>query len=214
MVDHAEVIRQQMEETRANLSDKLEALETQVTETVQSATEAVSETVESVKETVENVTSAVEETVHSVSDFFDLRGHTERHPWVVFGSSVALGCLTAQLFGGEKNRGERTDRWADNPAIPDWREAPASSNQRPGLAGSAAGPSSPSEPAAPAKTSWLWDELGRIKGLAVGALMGVVRDMAARGLQGELGKRVAEEVDSLTTHLGGQPFHGSVLPEK
>jgi len=36
-----EVIRDEMEETRANLANKLEALETQVRETVSGASEAV-----------------------------------------------------------------------------------------------------------------------------------------------------------------------------
>jgi len=104
MADNPEVIRQQMDETRSHLAEKLQALENQVSSTVEETTAALSETVEAVKETVENVTEIVEETVQSCGQLFDLRQQTERHPWLVFGGSVALGCLAAQLLG--RGRGE------------------------------------------------------------------------------------------------------------
>jgi len=50
-----------MDETRAALTDKVEALENRVVSTVESATAAVSETVAEVK-------SAVTDTVHSVTE--------------------------------------------------------------------------------------------------------------------------------------------------
>jgi hypothetical protein len=194
-----------MEEKRSDLAEKLEALESQVAETVQSATEVVGETVEAVKETVENVTSSVEETVQSVGNFFDLRHQTEERPWIVFGGSVVLGCLAAQLFGGKKRSFQEEQSWSASP--------PPVPKSRATMAEPAAAPPARSEERSSA-TNWLWDEVGKIKGLALGALMGVVRDMAAKSLPGELGKRVADEVDKITTKMGGEPFHGSVLPEK
>jgi len=212
MVDHTEVIRRQMEETRSGLADKLEALENQVADTVQAATEVVSETVETVKETVENVTSSVEETVQSVGEFFDLGHHTQEHPWIVFGGSVALGCLAAQLLGGKDNN-PREERRGSAPPVPPWREPEPAPTSRATRAESSAQPAASSE-ARSTRKSFLGEELGKIKGLAIGVLMGVVRDMAAKSLSGELGKRVADEVDNLTTKMGGDPFHGSVFPEK
>jgi len=41
--------------------------------------------------------------------------------------------------------------------------------------------------------------------------MGVVRDLATRGLPGALGQRVAEEVDHLSSSLGGEPIRGPLL---
>jgi len=209
-----------MEETRSGLEEKLEALESHVTETVQSATEAVAETVDTVKETVENVTESVKETVgsvtesvgetvHSVGEFFNLRHQTEQHPWIVFGGSVALGCMAAQLFGGKENASAATPSWSGpQPAFPpapqpsSWREpshAPAQAS---------------TEASATGEKSWFWEEIDRFKGLALGALMGVVRDLVKRNLPGELGKRAADEVDSVTTKMGAQPFHEPVLPEQ
>jgi hypothetical protein len=63
-----EVIRDEMEQTRASLADKLGALEEQVRETVSGATEAVSSTVEGVKDVV----STVSDTVDSVKEQFSL----------------------------------------------------------------------------------------------------------------------------------------------
>jgi len=211
MADNPEVIRHQMEETRSHLAEKLEALENQVSSTVEDATEAVSETVEAVKETVENVTETVEETVQSVGQAFDLRLQTERHPWLVFGGSVALGCLAAQLFGRGREGGEESGghdvNWsalssASQPGQSTWERRSEPSFQQPAH----------SEPSENGKKSWFWDEMNRVKGLALGALMGVVRDLAARGLPGALGQRVAEEVDHLGTSLGGETIAGPLLP--
>jgi phosphate uptake regulator len=74
MDDSPEVIRLQMEETRASLSEKLETLEQQVVGTVQDARAAVTDTVETVKE-------AVHETVETVKDTFDIGAQMQRHPW-------------------------------------------------------------------------------------------------------------------------------------
>jgi len=203
MVNHPEVIRKQMEETRSNLTEKLESLENQVAGTVQSASEVVNDTVEAVKGTVDNVTATVHETVQSVSRTFDLRLQTEKHPWIVFGGSVALGCLAAQCLGSTPQKStkaasrEQTDGREENRARESDSPHPAKARAEPAEAG---------------PRSWFWDELGRVKGLAVGALMGVVRDLAARGLPGTLGKRAAEEVDHLTAQLGGEPLPEPVIP--
>lgn len=113
MVNEPEVIKQQMEETRSSLADKLETLEQHVLGTVHDTTSAVSNTaemvtdavegtVESVKETVENVKESFMETVESVKetvrDTFDLRLQAERHPWGVVGGSVAVGFAVGYLM--------------------------------------------------------------------------------------------------------------------
>jgi len=41
--------------------------------------------------------------------------------------------------------------------------------------------------------------------------MGVVRDLVKRSLAGDLGSRLAAEVDNLTTRLGAQPIRGPVF---
>jgi hypothetical protein len=214
MDDHPEMIRQQMEETRSHLADKLEALENQVSETVQSTTAAVTDTVEAVKDTVETVSATVQETVETVGQTFDLWGQTDRHPWVVFGGSVALGYLAAKLFDGASANGKEkhghTPSWdslaksASHPREETRRQSPEPSVP----------PTAQSESSENGKKSWFWDEMNRVKKLAVGSLMGVVRDLSAKGLPGPLGQRVAEEVDHLTSNLGGETIRGPVLPSE
>jgi cell division septum initiation protein DivIVA len=98
MDDTPEVIRQQMAETKSQLTEKLESLEHQVSETVQSTGNAVNATVASVQETVETVTGAVQDAVQSVTNALDLRRQFDRHPWLILGGSVALGYLAAELL--------------------------------------------------------------------------------------------------------------------
>lgn len=104
MSEDTEVIRQQMDETKAQLAEKLETLEQQVAETVQSTGDVVSATVEAVQETVENVTGAVQGAVQSVNHAFDLRAHLETHPWYVLGGSVAVGFLAHELLSGKPSK--------------------------------------------------------------------------------------------------------------
>lgn len=204
MDEHPEMIRQQMEETRSNLTDKLEALENQVSETVQSTTAAVTDTVEAVKDTVELVSATVQETVESVGQTFDLWTQTERHPWVVFGGSVGLGFLAAQLFGGPNANGHKEPRHSASGDELARSASQAKKESRPKEPEPAAQPTTSPEPSGNGKKSWFWEELNRVKGLALGSVMGVVRDLSAKGLPGPLGRRVAEEVDHITTKLGGE----------
>jgi ElaB/YqjD/DUF883 family membrane-anchored ribosome-binding protein len=202
-----------MEETRSHLAKKLEALESQVANTVESTTEAVAETVENVKETVENVTETVHETVQTVAKTFDIRHQVEQHPWAMVGGALAAGALAGYFLGG---RSQRNGRWeqeeeASPPASqftsagsPSWHEqesrAPSYQADR---------HAEPHEE----KKGWFREEIGRLGGLAISALMGVVREMTSRALPEALGKKVSEEVDHLTEKLGGEPIRGSLLPE-
>jgi len=219
-----EVIHKQMEGTRADLTDKLAALESQVSGTVQTATnavestkDAVTDTVATVKETVEDVTDklhntvesvtetvqdavegvkdSVKETFQSVAETFNIRLQTERYPWAVFGGAVAVGCLGGLLLSGPSRRSwsRAEGEWTDRGATPTPPERIQNSDQSGGVSG------------------WLWEQLGGLKGLALGATMGVVRDFVSQALPEELKERVSEEVDKLTKNLGGSPLKGSLF---
>jgi uncharacterized protein YoxC len=218
MAEHSEVIRKQMEETRSQLTDKLEALESQVGETVQTTSAAVSETVqavsetvenvsetvETVKETVENVAQSLQETVQSLGELFDLELQTDRHPWLIFGGSVALGCLAAQMFG----KPEQATAAGHFPGT----GVSAGSVHRQANEGLQA--SAQSTTSSNGTSGWFWGVLGRLRGVAVGSLMGMVRDVAARELPGSLAQQVAEEIDRLTPELGGEVMKGPIFPNK
>jgi len=71
-----------------------------------------------------------------------------------------------------------------------------------------------------AQPSWLStigetfkEEIDQVKGLAVGTLLGVVRDLATEAVPPQLAEPVKETMDKLTKKLGGVPIQGPVLPD-
>jgi len=222
MEDQNESIMKDMEVTRSALTEKLEALESQVldkTKPVAEAVERVSEaaagiaedvkdTVHGVKDTVHEVKESLTETVETVTSAFNLRQHAERNPWAAFSFAAAAGCILGTVVG---RGGKRASRRSISSSAPRPKHGKGGGNgwaQR-------AEPIRQTEPAGPAPQESLFaDELRRLKGLAIGALMGVVRDLAKRVLPDALSAKVSEEVDSLTSRLGAEPIRGSLLGEE
>jgi ElaB/YqjD/DUF883 family membrane-anchored ribosome-binding protein len=233
MADEPEVVRQQMEETRADLKEKLETLEHKITDeahevvdVAREATTAVSEVVEKVKEEVEEIVDtvkcSVQETVETVKSTFDLRRQVERHPWAMMGGSVALGCLGGYLLGrGWQGRTRMTGpRLASPPSTPGSSARGDGQAQTYRPVGETAGGEAArlsSGQAGPGLLSSLNEmfgpEVAKLKGLALGAALGVVRDMITRSAPEPMKPRLSEIMDNLTAKLGGQPIQGPVLPE-
>lgn len=170
MADSPEVIRQQMEETKSQLSNKLESLEHQVTETVQSTGSAVTATVGAVQDTVETVTGAVQDALNSVGKAFDLQHHIETHPWLVLGGSVVLGYMAADLLEASA----KSSPW-QNPA-----SRPQSATGHPGYgngnaAGFAATAAASAHPAGSTNSPWQ-----QLTSAATAALIGIIQDAAAK----------------------------------
>jgi ElaB/YqjD/DUF883 family membrane-anchored ribosome-binding protein len=221
MDNEAEMIEQQMKETREDLTKKLEKLEQQVVETVQSTTNAVSDTVESVKEvveeTVETVKGTVEETVDTVKKTFDLRLQVENHPWLMLGGSVAVGFVAGRLIEGLLPAPSApAARWD---ALPPPSSGGVQTNGGPSYRYVEETRPKP-EAAEPAGGNWLGTlteqfapEIGKLKGLAIGTLLGLVRDMVKQALPEELGGKLSGMIDDVTEKVGGEPFKGPVTPE-
>jgi ElaB/YqjD/DUF883 family membrane-anchored ribosome-binding protein len=227
-MDHeAEVIKSQMEETRSSLAEKLETLESQVLGTVQQTTAAVSNTVEAVKSTVQSVKGAVEETVEkakgsvhetveTIQESLDIPRQVQRHPWGMFTGSVALGFLTGYLLSTERRRipGYRA---MGNGAVP--RRGPLTEEF---LEATSAGygPETPAHAAAPSQPSAfskvshaLAGELGKLKGLAIGTTLGLVRDLVTDRLPESVRTDVNNMVNEVTEKLGGKVLPSPVLGE-
>ncbi|HLW66203.1 MAG TPA: hypothetical protein VKS79_12900 [Gemmataceae bacterium] len=198
MDDSPEVIRQHMEETRASLAEKLETLEEQVVGTVHDARQSVADTVQSVR------------------DAFDLKLQVQRHPWPVMGGAVAVGFVAGSLIEGIRPVSRppaapadlRPHHWpsmSNGSAVPhpmgeELRSAPAP------------------QPEANGKSDWLHSlaqqfapEISKLKGLAVGAAMGVLREMLATSVPPPLQPQVTDVFNNITTKLGGEPIRGSLL---
>ncbi len=93
MDDDPEVIRSQMDQTRSDLTEKLESLETRVAEGMQTTGAVVSDTMTSVRGAVQ-----------SVSESLDFRLQVQRHPWLAVGGSLAVGFLAGRLTAPQSGR--------------------------------------------------------------------------------------------------------------
>ena len=219
MDEKPDVIRHEIEETRSSLAEKLETLEGQVKDTISSVTGTVEETVEKVKstvsDTVETVKSSVEGTVESVKRTFDLAYQVDRHPWAMAGCSLLAGVAAGYLLGGPRGHArrwrvgrERTPStgarsFAETPA---YQAASAYSaptddrreHQGPGFLSQLLAPPAP--------------EIDKIKGTAVAAVMGMLRDSLVRAVPPALHENVREIMDDLTRKAGGHPIREPILP--
>jgi ElaB/YqjD/DUF883 family membrane-anchored ribosome-binding protein len=214
-------IRKQIEETRSSLAEKLETLEHEVKETVCGASSAVVGTVETVKQTlastVESVRDTVQGTVESVKQTFDVRVQVEAHPWAMFGGSIVAGFAAGALIPSQDRMARAMSRRGVAPAheIP---RSPSHSYFEPIQENTRAWAAS-----SPASRGSQWitqfadrfaPEIDRLKGLAIGSLMGVVRDMVRRNAPEALASELTEVIDNATTKLGGQPIRGSVFKSR
>jgi len=226
--DDPEVIRRQMEQTRSSLAEKLEVLEQKVTDTVEGATSAVTETVQEAKEavaetvdtvketvsnTVESVKETVESTVESVRETFDITGQVQRHPWAMVGGSVALGFLGGLFLGPTGSRHRAAPFTSSGPQPEPEREA------------SYAWSPPQHEPETyrehareqPGWFDWLQStfgpEINKLKGMAIGTLAGVVRDMVTQAVPENVKPMLTDMINDVTTKLGGENIKGRILPE-
>ncbi len=234
MDQEPDLIKEQMAETRVSLTDKIEKLEDTLKETVQetlhtasntveNVTESVEQTVETVKEavgdSVETVKETMHETVESVKDALNLRRHVQRHPWAMLGGAIAVGFLGGRLLGQaqrarERRRPQREESRFIRPGTPEAHapmptSAPARSPER----------QAESEyPADDQQSSLLGrlgetfgDELSKLKGLALGATFGVLRDMLTASVPEQMKPQLTEVMNGFTTKLGGKVIQGPLL---
>jgi len=211
-----EMIQRQMEQTRANLGNKLEKLESHVVGTVTAATETVSDAVQGVKDVVGTVTESVaavsttvtdtaaavsetvSDTVASVADTLNIAKQIEAHPWGAFGAAVGLGFLGSLLLGSEKKEQPSTSG-SSGSWLP---SAPAKGAPSESLAASSA---------ASSDSSWLSQDsaVGKllnqategVTGLALNSIMGVVRQLTA-SLPENFREPANQFVDNMATDLG------------
>jgi hypothetical protein len=173
-----------------------------VTDTVETVKGTVEGTVESVKESVQG-------TVDTVKDAFDFASHYDRNPWLFVGGSVAVGFLVDRMmpppramirearhafqgvtssFGGRSD-GNGAHAYAAAPAAagPGWMEQ---------LTGSFSG------------------EISRLKSLAIGTALGLVRDSLTQNAPEPLRPRIAEVINDITARLGGERIEGPLMKEE
>jgi len=158
-----ELIEQEMQQTRASLTEKVAALECQVLGTIQNATEAVHSTVESVKAAVHDVSSTVKDTVsesvHTVTDqvknSLDVTRHTRENPWAMVGGAAAVGFVTGYFLFGPRGEHSRAASRAIGGSFDGLSAA-----SRPVYSPTPA--YQPAQPAAPRRPGWLDEIFDRV----------------------------------------------------
>jgi ElaB/YqjD/DUF883 family membrane-anchored ribosome-binding protein len=192
-----------MERTRIRLAGRLHALG----QTVQDVRDTVTSTVETVQSTVANVEETVQSTVENVQNTVSSTVETAReavgealnirkHPLVWLGGSVVAGYL-----GG---RWLHSHNGTHAPAT-----YPAGVYYPP--PGSAPAPSVP-PPQETAEKSGLMDSvsnliggwLDQVKGVGIGASVGLLRDLVAQEAPPNLREQVTEIANNLIKELGGE----------
>jgi len=186
VTEKEKAIQQQMEETRASLTEKLETLEQKVVGTVEEATTVASDTVEAVKDTVAAVNETVKESVETVKDWFDIEAHVQNHPWLVVGGSVALGYCLGTF-------------------------APSSNGSTQAQPTSLYHPPQPQPAQQPSMLSQWAPEISRLKNLALGVLFGTAREVILSSVPPHVGEELKGVIDSVTRKLGGEPLPSSDL---
>jgi ElaB/YqjD/DUF883 family membrane-anchored ribosome-binding protein len=229
-----EVIRHQMEEKRASLADKLDALETEVRATVHEATAEVSHIVQEVKSTVDSVTEGVQDTVESVKvsltegvqetvetvkQSLNVNDHVRRHPWLAVGSALAAGFAGGYLLGPSKQSPSR-DSWSSRPTAgpspePAWSPPPARSTEPSSSWSESAKKAvdSTSSAAFAAIEEAGAEALTKVRELAVGTLMGVLGHVIGNALPAPLKDEASKLMKDLTTKLGGKVIDVSSMLE-
>jgi ElaB/YqjD/DUF883 family membrane-anchored ribosome-binding protein len=198
--DPVEVIEGEIEQTREGLADKLEALTQQLTGTV-----------ENVGETVEAVVESTKDTISTIKETFNIPKQVEEHPWLAMGCSVLAGFLGGKVLGAlasgpNGHAGSPATGWAepipqrmataaDLPTERQTREQPRAESH--------GWLSSLSEHFAP--------ELNKVKGLALGTMFGVIRDMVSQTLPETLKSQVTDVFNNVTEKLGGEPLPAGSL---
>ena len=211
-----EKVRHTVQETMSGAAETVEKVRHAVQETVSGAAETVASMKHAFQDTVESVRESVRETTATVTESLDVRKQVQKHPWAMMAGATAVGfgvgilasrvdvpkaassvkSMTRHSNGVEGNNGG-------------WSGPPPSVFQqakRQGGNGRAQG-QEPHE-----ESPWT-PAVNKLKGLAIGAMFGVLRDMLSKSMPDAISGQVGEVIDNFTTTLGGKPIAGKVLPD-
>jgi len=210
-----ESVKETVQGTMGTVKDTVDAVKDSVQgtvgtvkDTVDAVRGAASNAAEGVRETFSNAAEGVRQGLQSATetlrDTFDLPAQVDRHPWLMMGGAVAVGFAVGKLMDFAPDAMEAVQGAADSTG----RLAESFTSS----AGSAAS-------AAASTAGGLWSslekafgpEMNKVKEMALGALVGIARDMAVQAAPPTMSRQVGELFDSFTSKLGGKPVEGSVL---
>jgi len=182
-------MRQEIDCTRSAMADKLEALETSVMGTVQSA-----------QETVEDSIQMARDTVATVKRNFDIKYQVEQHPWAMVGSCFVVGLALGSLFP----RIRRSRQAPNRLAVPAGSPRLVAEQHSKEKCDTAAHPPDSMSANRPGFFGQFHEEIGKVKGMAIGYVMGLVRDSIKDAVP-QLASQIDDVMNGVTTKLGGKP---------
>jgi len=178
-----EEIEREMLHTRESLTEKVEALETQVVGTVEAVKSFVTTAPETVSDTVKQAAAAVSE---SVKETFDIPSHIRRHPLAAVGTAALVGCTVSWLL--TRSRGQESHMTA---------AMSEASVERPPIP---APPPSPASAPAPAKPGIL-DELFGMLGDKAKQLLREALESTSSALKESIQTQVPRLVNDMSSRL-------------
>jgi ElaB/YqjD/DUF883 family membrane-anchored ribosome-binding protein len=214
-----EMMRHQMRVRRAALAEKLETLERKIVDTVRDARdgvrEAIRDTREAVVETVQTVKDSVHSSVDSVKETLNVPRQVDRNPWTMFGGAVAVGFVAGCLLDRAPANRISAQPSGSSPSTP----SPGASvtgltgNGRRAMPTAAAAPASPEESWVNQLARTFAPEIQRLKGMAIGVVAGVARDMVKESVPETMRQQVGEMMDNIATKMGGATVQSDVLEQ-
>jgi ElaB/YqjD/DUF883 family membrane-anchored ribosome-binding protein len=196
-----DVIREQIEETRSSLTEKLETLEAEVKGTVQNARETVESAKEAVEDTISSVKQSVQNATDTVKRTFDVPYQVNRHPFAMLGLSFLGGLALGALSGGRFSSGRRlADRMSEASVVPPQRRPEEPQRSAWNRLTDRLTHGEPGKPGFVDKlSSQLGDEMEKVKDMAIAALVGVVADVAKKSIP-----VLADKVEHLMTETASR----------
>jgi hypothetical protein len=160
----------------------------------------VHQATETVEETLSTVKTSINDTVASVKRNLDVNYQVRQHPWLMVGGCTilgfAVGHIVRQTLGRSQPRpASRLERVTHGRPQPARIETAVERTPPPPAA------------AGPSLLEKFQPEINQLKGLAVGYLMGQVRDSIKQSVP-QYAEQIDNVIDRFTTRLGGE-----VVPE-
>jgi ElaB/YqjD/DUF883 family membrane-anchored ribosome-binding protein len=205
MPPETELIKQQMDQTRLSLVEKLETLENKVFGAVHDTTGTISSTVQqfgsTMRETTRDVGATVREAVSSARDALNVSRQMHEHPWLMLGGSVFAGYVGGLLLDNLE-RGH-VPSLPSVPAAPE-RLLPRDSEVRQRAESERVSRRTGSS-FLKALVETFAPELDKLKRAALGTALGLVRDRVGESVPAHLKENFTELMDRVTQKLGGEP---------
>jgi ElaB/YqjD/DUF883 family membrane-anchored ribosome-binding protein len=172
------------EQDSADMRQDIDTTRTAMADKLEALEDRMMGAARSAQATVEDSIQSAKDAVASVKRTFDIKHQVEQRPWTMFGGSVLAGLAVGLL-------------------IPKGPSRPAKDNGQ--AAALVPVPRLQAEPLPPPSVLEPFrEEIDKVKGIAIGYVMGLVRDSVKESAP-QMASQIDDLMNGLTTKLGGKP---------